>query len=112
VIEEIVGEIQDEFDAEKPEFVKVSDGVYQILGSILIQDLEDELDVDLGDDRDEDTIAGVTLSELGRRARVGDRVTFGPLELEVLEVDRNRILSLRVKVMRGVSGEPRNEAVG
>ncbi|HVS12398.1 MAG TPA: hemolysin family protein [Thermoanaerobaculia bacterium] len=112
VIEEIVGEIQDEFDAEKPELVKISDGVYQILGSMLIQDLEDELEVDLGDERDEDTLAGVALSELGRRARVGDRVTFGPLALEVVEVDRNRILSLRVKVVpRGESGEPRSEAV-
>jgi CBS domain containing-hemolysin-like protein len=113
VIEEIVGEIQDEFDAERPELVKISEGVYQILGSMLIQDLEDELEVDLGDERDEDTLAGVALSELGRRARVGDRVTFGPLELEVLEVDRNRILSLRVKVApRGETGEPRSEAVG
>ncbi|HVS65400.1 MAG TPA: hemolysin family protein [Thermoanaerobaculia bacterium] len=113
VIEEIVGEIQDEFDAERPELVKVSESVYQILGSMLIQDLEDALAIDLGDERDEDTLAGVTLSELGRRARVGDRVTFGPLELEVLEVDRNRILSLRVTMpSRDDSSETPSEAVG
>jgi CBS domain containing-hemolysin-like protein len=111
VIEEIVGEIQDEFDAERPELVKVGDGVYHILGSMLIQDLEDDLDIDLGDERDEDTLAGVTLSELGRRARVGDRVTFGPLELEVLEVDRNRILSLRVTMAKRDETAP-TEAVG
>ena len=113
VIEEIVGEIQDEFDAERPELVKVGDGVYQILGSMLVQDLEDDLDVDLGDERDEDTLAGVALSELGRRARVGDRVTVGPLELEVLEVDRNRILSLRVTVTRpDEAGQAPSQAVG
>jgi magnesium and cobalt transporter len=64
---------------------------------MLVVDLEDELDLEISD-RDEDTIAGVVLSELGRRPRVGDRVELGPLALEVLEVEGNRIKSLRVQV--------------
>ncbi|MEM6702327.1 MAG: hemolysin family protein [Acidobacteriota bacterium] len=100
VIEEIVGEIQDEFDFERPELVELGDGVYRILGSMLVEEVEEELDLDLGDDRDEDTLAGVALSEIGRRARVGDTVDFGPLALEILEVEQNRILSLKVTVDR------------
>jgi CBS domain containing-hemolysin-like protein len=97
VIEEIVGEIQDEFDSEQAKITTLEEGIFKVLGSTLIRDLEDELGVDLGDDRDEDTVAGVVVSELGRRPRVGDSVTFGPLQLEVLEVDANRILALKIR---------------
>ena len=105
VIEEIVGEIQDEFDFERPELVELGEGIYRILGSMLVKEVEEALSVELGDDRDEDTLAGVALSEIGRQARVGDRVEFGPLEIEILEVEQNRILSLKVTV----SHEPDSE---
>jgi CBS domain containing-hemolysin-like protein len=95
VIEEIVGSIQDEFDAERPELVDRGDGVYQVSGSMLIVDLEDELGLEISD-RDADTIAGVALSAIGRRPRVGDRVDLPGIELEVLEVQDNRIRSLRL----------------
>ena len=97
VIEEIVGPIQDEFDTEKPELVKKGDGLYQVSGAMLVVDLEDELGIEFSD-RDEDTISGIVLSELGRPPRQGDRVEVGPLVLEVLEVDRNRARTLRVTV--------------
>jgi CBS domain containing-hemolysin-like protein len=71
VIEEIVGQIQDEFDREKPELVKKSENEYRVAGAMLVADLEDALRVDFSD-RDEDTVAGVVLSELGRSPRVGD----------------------------------------
>jgi len=99
VIEEIVGPIQDEFDAEKPELVARGDGVYVVSGAMLVVDLEDELELEVSD-RDEDTIAGVVLSELGRRPRIGDRVEVGPLAIEVLEVQGNRIRTLRVAIER------------
>lgn len=95
VIEEIVGPIQDEFDAEKPELVDKGDGTYQVSGAMLVVDLEDELGLELSD-RDEDTIAGVVLSELGRRPRLGDRVELAGVRLEVLEVQGTRIRSLRL----------------
>lgn len=95
VIEEIVGPIQDEFDAEKPELVERAPGVYQVSGAMLVMDLEDELKMEFSD-RDEDTVAGLVLSELGRRPRVGDRVEIAGLRLEVLEVQGHRIRSLRL----------------
>ena len=99
VLEEIVGEIQDEFDAEVPEFVRLEDGGYRVLGGMLIDDLEDELGIDIADAREEDTVAGIALSELGRTAEEGDTVEAGRLRLEVEEVDGNRIVSLRVEVL-------------
>ena len=96
VIEEIVGEIQDEFDAETPELVKLGPRLYEVAGSMLIAELEDELDLELSD-RDEDTIAGVLLSEIGRRARVGDKVTIAGIDLTVKAVDGNRIATIELK---------------
>jgi len=97
VIEEIVGPIEDEFDVEKPEIQKTGDGVYQVSGGMLVEDLEEALKVELSD-RDEDTIGGVVLSELGRRPRVGDVVEVGPLRLRVAEAELNRIKMLELEV--------------
>ena len=96
VIEEIVGEIQDEFDAEPPELVKLGSRLYEVAGSMLIAELEDEPDLELSD-RDEDTIAGVVLSEIGRRARVGDNVTIADIDLTVKAIDGNRITTIELK---------------
>ncbi|HEX2644179.1 MAG TPA: hemolysin family protein [Thermoanaerobaculia bacterium] len=99
VIEEIVGQIQDEFDAETPELFLEEDGAYTISGGMLIEDLEAALDIEISD-RDEDTIGGVVFSELGRNPAVGDRVEVGPLTIEVLEVQLNRVNTVRVTVAR------------
>jgi len=95
VIEEIVGPIQDEFDAERPELVDRGGGVYQVSGAMLVVDLEDELGLEISD-RDSDTVAGLALSGIGRRPRVGDRVELPGIALEVLEVQGNRIRTLRL----------------
>ena len=94
VLEELVGEIQDEFDDEEPDWVKRSENVWDIAGSMLVADFEDLVELELSD-RDEDTIAGVVLSELGRLPLTGDRVTMDELSLEVLRVTGNRIRTLR-----------------
>lgn len=99
VIEEIVGEIQDEFDAELPEFVEVEPGVFDIVGRLLVVELEDYLKMEISD-RDEDTLAGVILSELGRSPKVGDEVLLGQIRLEVLEATKSRIHKIRVYVPR------------
>jgi len=107
VIEEIVGPIQDEFDTEKPELVRTGDNAYQVSGAMLVVDLEDELGAEFSA-RDEDTIGGVVVSELGRLPRVGDRVELGRLRFEVLEVDRNRVRTVAVAVERPAE-EPQDE---
>jgi CBS domain containing-hemolysin-like protein len=97
VIEEIVGEIQDEFDLERPELVPLGPGRYQVDARMLVEDLEDALKIEFSD-RDEDTIGGVVLSELGRRPRIGDTVEVGPLRLRVADAELNRIRSLELEL--------------
>lgn len=99
VMEEIVGQIQDEFDTETPELFLEPDGAYTISGGMLIEDLETALGIEISD-RDEDTIGGVVLSELGRNPAVGDRVEVGPLTIEVQEVQLNRVNTVRVTIAR------------
>ena len=97
VLEEIVGEIQDEFDSELPEIVEKESGVWKVSGAMLVEDLETALAVEFSE-RDEDTVAGVVLSELGRNAEPGDIVKLPPLRLVVREVVGNRIRSLEVTI--------------
>lgn len=96
VIEEIVGEIQDEFDRETAQ-LEGGDGVYRVAGAMLVEDLEKELELEFSE-RDEDTIGGVVLSELGRLPQVGDSIVLGRLTLEVLALDGNRIRTLQATV--------------
>ena len=96
VIEELVGPIQDEFDLEAPPMVQRADNLWEVAGAMLIEDLEDEIDMEV-DHRDEATIGGVVLSDLGREAKVGDEVVVGPLTFRVVEIEGNRIHTLRVR---------------
>lgn len=98
VVEEVVGDIQDEFDMEEPDIVRRAEDVYDVAGSMLIQDLESELEVELHD-RDEDTLAGVVLSELGRQPQTADEVEVGRMEAKILELDGNRITKVRLTVL-------------
>ena len=109
VIEEIVGSIEDEFDVEKPELQQTGDGVYRVSGGMLVEDLEEALKVELSD-RDEDTIGGVVLSELGRNPAVGDKVEVGPVTIEVLEVQHNRINTVAVTVHQPETVPPEEKA--
>lgn len=105
VIEEIVGEIQDEFDREPPELTALDDGSWEVSGSMLVLDLEDELGIEFSD-RDEDSIGGVVLSELGRLPQAGDRIEVGPLDLEVTDVQGNRIQTLHLRMLTPAAAEP------
>lgn len=102
VIEEIVGQISDEFDVDKPEILKIEDGIYEVSGGMLIEDLEDELDIELSD-RDEDTVGGLVLSELGRNPAVGDLVGLGPVTIEVVGIHLNRVNTVRITVRQSAS---------
>jgi len=74
-----------------------------------VEDLEEALKVELSD-RDEDTIGGVVLSELGRNPAVGDKVAVGPVTIEVLEVQHNRINTVAVTVHQPETVPPEEKA--
>src|SRR3954469_4726725 len=93
LLEEIVGEIQDEYDAEEPLIVRLDDDQARIDGRADIDDLADLFGTDLGlDDADEyDTVGGLIYHRLGTVPRPGDQVSMDGLTLTVETTDGRRV---------------------
>lgn len=97
ILEEIVGEIEDEdIGGEEKEIVESGDGCYEVLGSTEIGKIERLFDMEIEDD-DFTTIAGLVINESGKVPRSGEHLTFRGLDVEVLQADERRIGRLRVK---------------
>jgi len=97
ILEEIVGEIEDEdIGREDEEIFDSRDGAYEVLGSTEIGKIERLFGVEIEDD-DFTTIAGLVINESGKVPRSGERLTFRGLDVEVLEADERRIGRLRLK---------------
>jgi CBS domain containing-hemolysin-like protein len=98
ILEEIVGEIEDEDIAgeDLEEIVEQGEGCYEVVGSTEIGKIERLFDMEIETD-DFTTIAGLVINESGRVPPPGEQLTFRGLEVEVLEADERRIGRLRVK---------------
>jgi putative hemolysin len=98
ILEEIVGEIEDEDIAreELEEIVQASEGSYDVLASTEIGKIERLFDMEIEAD-DFTTIAGLVINESGKVPAVGEVLTVRGLEVEVLEADERRINRLRIK---------------
>lgn len=99
-LEELVGEIEDEFDhAHAPELIETEEGL-SVDGRILLEDLTERLALDEVES-EADTISGYVMEQLGRIASIGDQVMLGPWRVQVTEMDRMRI----DRVMLSQAGE-------
>jgi len=90
ITEELFGQIQDEFDRERPEIEPLGNGRYRVRGDYLIEDLADRLKVDVGEPAEE-TVGGYVAARIGREVSPGDRVQLGDLAIEVIEAERFRV---------------------
>jgi magnesium and cobalt exporter, CNNM family len=90
LIEELVGEITDEYDRDEPQVVAVDDGRYRVSGRMPIDELNDILDVDLPHE-EWDTVAGLMMSLLGAIPRQGETVSFNNLSFTAERVQGRRI---------------------
>ncbi|MBI1351091.1 MAG: DUF21 domain-containing protein [Actinomycetales bacterium] len=97
LVEELIGEIQDEYDIERPEEQSVDFGVTVVDGLLNLEDFEDETGIELPEGPYE-TLAGFLISRLGRVPLLGDVVVDGRHTFEVTELDGRRVA--RVKVTR------------
>jgi CBS domain containing-hemolysin-like protein len=99
-LEQIVGDIQDEFDTEEAQIIQVDKGVYDVAGTVNIDDFTNYFNLDEGFgnkvEGDVDTIAGWMTQMLGELPKIGQTITYDPLTIEVSEVTRHRIEKLRV----------------
>jgi CBS domain containing-hemolysin-like protein len=98
ILEEIVGEVQDEFDTdEEADIVKVSDTEYIANGIVRIDEMANYFDKELPEDEDVETIAGIILKQLDRMAVEGDTVEYEDFKLTVKELDGTRIVKIKVE---------------
>jgi CBS domain containing-hemolysin-like protein len=92
ILEELVGEIQDEFDQEEPEIKSLPDGSIIVSGSLDIDDAVEEFGLPLGDEIDEyNTLAGYVLGKLGHFPQTGESINLGKYKMEVAKLDGKRI---------------------
>ena len=107
LIEEIVGEIEDEDEpepiADEAEIVRLDGEAYLVRGDVEVGKLERIFGVELAAD-DFITVAGLVLNELGHLPSVGERIDLQGLQVEVMEADQRRIA--RVRVQRRVVPHP------
>jgi len=112
VLEEIVGEVQDEFDREEPEVETKGGGIVSIEGSARLEDVLDRLHVALDEeDRPEvDTIGGFVQAVLRRLARPGDRIALGDYELRVVDARGARVRRIEARRRVGADEPDRGDA--
>jgi CBS domain containing-hemolysin-like protein len=98
LLEEIVGEIEDEYDETNVETIQERDGAYIVTGKLPIEKLEEIFNVQVAAE-DFETISGLVFSVLGRIPLVGETVHYQNLDIEILEADKRRIHRLRIRTI-------------
>ena len=97
LLEEIVGEIRDEYDGDESEpILDEGNGAFLFLGNVSVVDLVERLGV-LVEREGFETVGGYLLTRLGRVPRVGETVAVDELTVEVLEAERRRVQRVRVR---------------
>ena len=96
VVEEIVGDVPDEFHSQTPSVEQQPDGTWVVAPTLRLDELVEELDVHVEEDLDVDTVGGLVVERLGRLAQAGDVVALDGYRIVVEEVDGVRITHLRL----------------
>ena len=109
LLEEIVGEIQDEYDAELPMYEEFPDGSILVDGKLNIDEVNEILKTDIISDGF-DTIGGLVFDVTGHVPEAGETVTYGNLQLIVREIDGQRIAKVAITKMAPPVTESEGEA--
>lgn len=108
LIEEIVGNINDEFDDDQP-ITKVNDTQYVVKGTLPIHELNQELDIELDEENNEyDTVAGLVVTKINRIPTEEDlniEVQEENIVIKILEVDDNRINKVQITIVPKIESE-------
>jgi putative hemolysin len=107
VVEELVGEIRDEYDSDVEPIVQENEATYVVSAKVATSEIVDRLNVDIEDGAFE-TVGGYVLARVGRVPGVGETFSFDGLDVEILEAERRRIHKVRIRRApepAGVAGE-------
>ncbi|MFC1998597.1 hemolysin family protein [Chloroflexota bacterium] len=95
LLEEIVGEIEDEYDAEEPKVERISDTEAVMNAKVSIDELKEMFGIDV-EEEDFDTVGGFMFSRLGRIPNVGDIIEVDGIKIEILSTVGQRVKEVRV----------------
>ncbi len=103
VLEEIVGEIEDEYDEEESLYRKISENEYMVSPKMTLEEVEEEFSIDLAEhelteDEDFETLAGFIIAHLGNLPKRGFEHDYGDFILRVVDADNRRILKVYLKI--------------
>ena len=96
IVEELVGEIEDEYDAHLESIIKINDKEYLVNPSIHINDFNDYFDTELEQIKN-DSIGGFLIDKLGKIPKLGDSVESSGIKLTVVQIDRYKLEMLKVE---------------
>jgi magnesium and cobalt exporter, CNNM family len=96
VVEELVGEIRDEYDSEAEPIVQEDDGTFVFSAKVGIGEMTERLGVEI-EEGDFETVGGFVLARVGRVPAVGERFEIDGLDVEILEAERRRIHKVRIR---------------
>jgi CBS domain containing-hemolysin-like protein len=111
LLEELVGEITDEFDVEEPSVVQVGNGVYRVSGKTSIDDLNEMLEADLPDE-EWDTVGGLVLDIFGKIPAAGEECAFQGWMFRAEEVQGRRVATVVVTKVPEPDNDEDEEVVG
>ena len=97
ILEEIVGDIEDEYDDEEDLYAKLSEGVFLVDGRLTVMDAQDELGIVLPQEGEYDTIGGFIFQRAGAIPEKGFKVQLDECELEVVKSNDRRIEKVKIK---------------
>ncbi len=98
ILEELVGEIQDEYDVEREPLVRHSDNIVFAEGSVWVGAINEMLNSKLPEDKAE-TIAGLVIDQLGTIPKKDDVIFINNIKVTILENEENRLTRLRVELL-------------
>jgi len=104
LIEEIVGEIRDEYDGEERPVERLRDGSLVVEGTVPADKLREDFAVPIPDSPDFETVAGFMLDRLGTLPKGGEVVAVGDHRLTVVDVERNRIAKVKIERVEPAEG--------
>jgi CBS domain containing-hemolysin-like protein len=99
ILEELVGEITDEYEKTPIEPIsKLTDGTYEVDARTSVDDVNDELDMELPEEKDYDSIGGFVFSYLGYIPKTSERFDYNGIEFTISSAEPRRIRRIRIKL--------------
>lgn len=104
ILEEIVGEIRDEYDVEEEKIIHINKNIYELAGDQLIEDVNEELNINIPISEEYDTLSGYFLYELGKIAQKNDTIKTDGYIMKVLKTDNVKIEKIKIILLEANNG--------